>query len=279
MNIREAAVAGRFYENDPEILKSSIAKFFAESPVPEQDPESSNAQWSEQKPLLTMLPHAGHVYCGPVIAATLRDTVLPERLIILAPNHTGQGEDMGYWPSGFWRTPLGDLPVDEELGKELAELDPGFRPDIRPHLGEHDIEVLLPFIQTVSPHSHILPIVLRQVPDMERSATALASILRKYGPEVGIIVSSDMNHFANDYQTRKLDALAIDAILNIDAETLDKVVKRNQISMCGIWPALLGLQTCKKLDAAHSKLLAYDTSATASNDASRVVGYAGIKIW
>jgi len=282
MSIREAFVAGHFYQKNPEILKTSIDKFFSDLHVEPDEHEKqilSSELWSEQRPLLILLPHAGHVYCGPVIAATLCKTSLPRRLIILAPNHTGQGNDMGFWPSGSWRTPLGDLPVDEDLGKELASLGQDFSPDIRPHLGEHDIEVLLPFIQVISPHSTILPIAVKRVPDLAQAAESLAEIVRRHHDEVGFIVSSDMNHFATEDQTRKLDALAIKAILDIDAENLGEVVRRNKISMCGIWPAMLGLLACKELGRQNSKLKAYDTSATTSSNPSRVVGYAGIKIW
>lgn len=38
-----------------------------------------------------ILPHAGHVYCGRVLGATLAGVELPRTLVILCPNHTGRG--------------------------------------------------------------------------------------------------------------------------------------------------------------------------------------------
>ena len=52
-----------------------------------------------------------------------------------------------------------------------------------------------------------------------------------------------------------------------------------RISMCGIVPAMIGLLACAGLGAAHARLAAYDTSARVSGDASRVVGYAGVRVW
>jgi len=57
------------------------------------------------------------------------------------------------------------------------------------------------------------------------------------------------------------------------------VVQKQRISMCGILPALMGLLACAELGARHARLVAYDTSASVSGDTSRVVGYAGARIW
>ena len=64
------------------------------------------------RPWGLMLPHAGYVYCGRVLGATLAGVELPRTLIVLCPNHTGRGQTLGVWPEGAWLTPLAPLPVD-----------------------------------------------------------------------------------------------------------------------------------------------------------------------
>ena len=219
------------------------------------------------------------MFCGPVIAAALAGARLPRRLVILAPSHTGRGHPLGFWPEGEWETPLGNIPVDAELGCELTALGGGFAPDTDPHVHEHDIEVLLPFLLGAQPDLTILPIVVGSPEGLSEAAHALASLVAAHADELAFILSSDMHHYASDAENRRLDALALDAFLRLDPRRLLNVVQENRIGMCGILPALMGLMACRELGAAHAGLAAYDTSAAVSGDASRVVGYAGARVW
>ena len=49
--------------------------------------------------------------------------------------------------------------------------------------------------------------------------------------------------------------------------------------MCGALPAALGVMACRALGASHAHLCAHDTSAAASGDTRRVVGYASALVW
>lgn len=286
MPTRRAVVAGQFYPSDPDQLRAEIAaceravRVFSPA-APDGAPSAPDPShpWTWDKPLLILLPHAGHVFCGPVIAAALAGAALPRRLVILAPSHSGLGHPLGYWPEGVWETPLGDVPVDADLGRELAALDGGFAPDTRPHAREHDIEVLLPFLRSARPDLSILPIVVGRPEGLPEAARALASLVGAHADETAFILSSDMNHYADDAENRRLDGLALDAFLSLDPQRLLRVVQENRISMCGILPALMALLACGELGAKHARLAAYDTSAAASGDTSRVVGYAGARVW
>ena len=286
MPIRRAIVAGQFYPADPDELRAEIAacgraalSFGSESTVGDAPVSEPGRRWAWDRPLLTLLPHAGHVFCGPVIAAALAGARLPRRLVILAPSHTGRGHPLGFWPEGEWETPLGNIPVDAELGCELTALGGGFAPDTDPHVHEHDIEVLLPFLLGAQPDLTILPIVVGSPEGLSEAAHALASLVAAHADELAFILSSDMHHYASDAENRRLDALALDAFLRLDPRRLLNVVQENRIGMCGILPALMGLMACRELGAAHAGLAAYDTSAAGSGDASRVVGYAGARVW
>lgn len=287
MPVRPAVVAGQFYPADPAGLRQEIEAFFHKAALGAESHEDTaklSAAWSWERPLLTMLPHAGHVYCGGVIAAGLAGIRLARRLVILAPSHTGQGHPLGFWPDGAWETPLGAVPVDGELARELAGLGGGFAPDVRPHLREHDIEVLLPFLQTVRPDLSILPVVVGGPDGLAEAGHVLARLIAAHAEdgdagEAAIILSSDMNHYAPEAENRSLDGMALDALLSLDPQRLLEVVQGKRISMCGILPALMGLLACRELGAAHARLAGYDTSASASGGASRVVGYAAVRVW
>ena len=127
-----------------------------------------------------------------------------------------------------------------------------------------------------------MPISVSSLDNAELAAQRIAQCIKQEkeeGKEVTILVSSDMNHFANDEENRLKDKLALDALLKRDPQALLDIVRKEKISMCGILPAVVGLLASNELGASKSKLAAYDTSAKISNDASSVVGYAGAYIW
>lgn len=292
---REPVAAGRFYPAAPQTLRAEIGTWLAQG--------KSFADATPLKPTKRtldnlrglMLPHAGYMYCGNVIGATLAShwsgtsagAALPERLVVLCPNHTGRGAPLGVWPEGQWRTPLGNVPVDEEMTAALCG-NGGFAPDVRSHLDEHAIEVLLPFLQCLpapegKPEAtrRITPVCVgtRRPADLLAAGLALADVARdcaSRGEKVGFIVSSDMNHYENQEATMHKDALALSQVLACDPEGLLALVERDNISMCGAGPMALTLFAAHALGEPWAALCLYDTSASASGDTSRVVGYAGL---
>jgi len=56
-----------------------------------------------------------------------------------------------------------------------------------------------------------------------------------------------------------------------------ETVKRNSISMCGLLPAVIVLETLRILGGStRAERVAYATTADVTGDPSRVVGYAGM---
>lgn len=283
---RQPILHGQFYEADPQRLRAQVEAFLTLPPAPLPSsmlPLAENAPRPDAPVRAVMLPHAGHVYCGSVIGRTLARCRLPARLFLLCPNHTGPGAPLAVWPDGAWRTPLGDVPVDAPLADALLNSGGGFSADTDAHAGEHSLEVLLPFLQVHSPQSRIVPIRVSCPPDaLHGAATALARVIhaaRVAGEDVGLVISSDMNHYATEAETHRLDALALAPLLRLDPAGLFNTVHRERISMCGVYPATLALLALTALaDTPIASLAAYDTSATAFGDASRAVGYAGVII-
>lgn len=269
MHIRQPIAAGRFYAGTKNELQAEIGHYLG----------MGKKTGAEEKAWGVMLPHAGYMYCGPVIGATLAGLKLPERLVILCPNHTGRGQMLGVWPDGQWLTPLGAIEVDARLAQAIIASGDGFEPDISSHLGEHSIEVLLPFLQTVAPGARIVPICVgvRNPAILARAGEALAKVLQK-NPDAGIIVSSDMNHYEDEKRTLHKDALALEKAAAADAAGLLKITAEAQISMCGAAPLALALYTASHLGGADVEIVAHDTSGRASGDYSHVVGYAGLRL-
>ncbi len=292
---REPVAAGRFYPASPHDLQNEVRaylsagkSFSATAPIGAKHKASASLRG-------LMLPHAGYVYCGKVLGAALvspwnKSTAgasLPERLVILCPNHTGRGAPLGVWPDGAWRTPLGSVAVDADMAASLCGKG-GFVPDLHSHLGEHSIEVLLPFLQCMPPHEtpdathRITPVCVgtTYAPALQDAGLALAEVIREYesrGENIGIIVSSDMNHYDDQETTLHKDALALSQALACDPEGLLNMVQREKITMCGAAPMALALFAARALGEPWAELCLYDTSAAASGDTRRVVGYAALR--
>jgi AmmeMemoRadiSam system protein B len=266
---RNPAVAGRFYPGDPDTLAGEVAQFLA-----------AGEHGPPRKVTGVMAPHAGYVYSGGVAGEVFGRIQVPERVIILCPNHTGRGTRISVWASGSFRMPNGEIPIDDELAAAVLREDGMAQEDHAAHRHEHAIEVELPFLQARQSKLRIVPIVLSGL-DAEESV-ALGEALHRAAASVEgdvlVVASSDMSHYLPDTQARKIDRIALEPLLAFDPEKLHHVVHDNDISMCGYIPATVMLAYARAAGATKPELISYATSGDAFGDRSQVVGYAGVLV-
>jgi AmmeMemoRadiSam system protein B len=269
--IRLPAVAGQFYPADSRKLRAEVEAFTQ----PAESPETGKI-----RALGCVAPHAGYVYSGRVAGEVYRRVELPARYIILCPNHTGRGEPLAIMSRGAWRTPLGDVPIDEELASNLKARFALLSEDESAHRFEHALEVQLPFLQVLHPQFSFVPITVGTGHYAVLSAlgVAIASVVREADGQVLVIASSDMNHYESDSVTRVKDKRAIDQILELNPRDLYDVIRAANITMCGYGPTVAMLTAALKLGATKAELLRYATSGDVSGDRDKVVGYAGIAV-
>jgi len=263
--LREPAVAGRFYPSDPDILRRDLQSYF--SPPSER-----------KSAIACLVPHAGYMYSGAVAGSVFSRLSIPSRCIILCPNHTGRGHPLSLMKEGGWRTPLGDLNIDQRLADEMLRGFPALTEDSDAHRFEHAIEVELPFLQVIRPEIIFVPIALgtSRLAILQELGEAVARVIQQTPEDILIIASSDMNHYENEATTRVKDQKAIEEILELDAAGLYETVIKESISMCGFGPAVSMLTAATRLGAERAELVQYATSADAFGDRDTVVGYAGI---
>jgi AmmeMemoRadiSam system radical SAM enzyme/AmmeMemoRadiSam system protein B/AmmeMemoRadiSam system protein A len=264
--VRPPAVAGRFYPGSAAEIDHMLDSF-----LPAEQPR-------ERWPAI-MVPHAGWIYSGRLAAETFSRVEIPERVIIVAPKHRPPGADWAVAPYRAWSLPGGSVTGDFELAQRLSETISGLELDAVAHQSEHAIEVQLPILARLAPQARLVGIVLHNssLPALERFAEQLAGVLADLPERPLLVISSDMNHYAPDDQTRRIDRMALDAMQSLDPARLYETVMDQRISMCGVLPAVLVMETLRRLDSLHRcELVGYATSADASNDRSQVVGYAGM---
>lgn len=272
---RHPAVAGTFYEGSPERLSSQVSECF----------DKASVRVEHKLPMIgAIVPHAGLMYSGHVAAALYASVTLPSRFIILCPNHTGRGKGTAINSEGAWLTPLGRVRVDEPLAAELRQTSPVFVEDSTAHAREHSLEVQLPLLQHLLGDRFTFVPVCMATPSYDICAEAGGAIARvidehrKRGETIGILASSDMNHYLDQKTTLKKDQRAIDEILSLSPETLWNVVIDEDISMCGFIPATTMLIAANRLGATGATLVRHATSGDVSGDYGYVVGYASIVV-
>ena len=268
--VRTPAVAGRFYPGRSEELLREIREYTSPGKTP--------VKTGRVAAIGCVAPHAGYIYSGGVAGAVYSRLEIPERCVILCPNHTGKGRPLAVMANTTWQTPLGEVAADADLGARLLRRFPALQEDSAAHRAEHAIEVQLPFLQAQQPELNLVPIVIGTSDfDVLRGlGEALADVIADRAEKVLIIASSDMNHYESDAITRVKDHKAIERVLAMDARGLWEAVMNADISMCGFGPTIVMLTAAKLLGATSATLVKYATSGDVSGDYESVVGYAGI---
>ena len=263
---RQPAVAGQFYDGDPIQLRNTLAGLI---------PDNSNKITAK----VVVSPHAGYFYSGSVAGETFASTEIPETVIILGPNHHGQGAPMAVGIQD-WVMPMGDVRLNRNLAAKITDNSHLFTPDDLAHQFEHSLEVQVPFLQYVQENLSIVPIVVSHLPfdSCHLAGVELAAAIKIYNKPVLIVASTDMTHYESRQRATQQDHLALDDILNLNPSALYNTVLSNRISMCGIMPTTIALTAAIELGATQAELIRYTDSGEAAGDTSKVVGYAGLVI-
>ncbi|WP_297008136.1 AmmeMemoRadiSam system protein B, partial [Thalassospira sp. UBA6510] len=141
--IRPPAVAGTFYPNDADILRSEIDGLMDAA-------LHSDAVSGDASPKAIIVPHAGLMFSGAIAALgfatvrALKDTI--KRIVIIGPAHRMAFQGIALARADQFATPLGTMRCDlPALQKALALPHVQMLDDA--HTREHGLEIELPFIQ------------------------------------------------------------------------------------------------------------------------------------
>ncbi|MCE5213214.1 MAG: AmmeMemoRadiSam system protein B [Methanobacterium sp.] len=278
--IRKPAVAGTFYESDPDSLKRRIEWCFNHQLGPGQIPDRLGEK-REVKGII--VPHAGYMYSGPVAAhayLNLAKDGLPDTFIILCPNHTGMGSGVSTVNEGQWETPLGLSKIDEEFAEELLQNAAILDSEPLAHLQEHSCEVQLPFLQYIASKGDkrfkIVPICM-WMQDLE-TATEIGNAIVKtsndLNRDVVLVASTDFTHYETQQIASNNDGQVLDAIKSLDERIFMGTVAELNVSMCGYGAVAANIVYSKAKGAKKAEIFKYATSGDITGDHSRVVGYA-----
>jgi len=275
LDIRPSPIAGTWYPGDRESLAQSIDRQLQEcdvTPIPGE--------------LVGVIaPHAGHRYSGQVAAHAfqcLKETT-PEVVAVVSPLHYPLPSQVITTAHDAYGTPLGTVVVDHALLDRLeAELAKNEGLDIA-HIrcdSEHSLEIELPFLQRVLPHSfRLLPLMLR---DQSRSTAeavghALGTVLANQSAIV--VASSDLSHFYPQETALQLDAEILSRIEAFDPAGVLSAEEEGIGFACGRGAVAAVLWAAGDLGADQVKVLKHATSGDVTGDYHSVVGYGAVAIY
>jgi AmmeMemoRadiSam system protein B len=275
--VREPAVAGQFYPSDPERLASMVRDALAEGerePVIDLD-----------RLIALVAPHAGYVYSGRVAGAAYRllEPGTFRRVIVIAPSHRIPMPGSSIYDRGAYRTPLGLVPVDEDLAERLLRRGGGeivVEPEL--HRREHSLEVQLPFLQVALGDFLLTPVVMGSQRELhiERLAGAIVAALNELPREerVLLVASTDLSHYYDDARARALDGVLLEDFERFDDAALAGHLASGACEACGGGPLVATMRAARELGGKRATIRAYGTSADANGDRREVVGYAAAVI-
>jgi AmmeMemoRadiSam system protein B len=264
MSKRKASVAGSFYPDSCSKIKEYITHFNAEI-------NKDALERFTTKVRAVIVPHAGYVYSGFTanvaykIAAS-RDDI--KRVIIIGPSHRVGFRGVSVAEYDTYESPCGHLAIDKKFSKKLMQSYNQLHFTDKAH-HEHSTEVQVPFIQHYFSATPVVEMVYGDI-DAYHLAVIVEDLLKDSSNF--IVISTDLSHFYTKQEAKKLDSICIKAIDTLNISELD-----SGCEACGI-TGVKAMLLAAKSRGLKTQILDYRTSADASGDDSRVVGYLSVLI-
>jgi MEMO1 family protein len=264
--IRRPAVAGSFYPADPQALSRQVQGFLSRAEKEEIRGEI----------LALVSPHAGFMYSGQVAAHAFKlvQGMKFDAVVVAAPSHRALFQGASIYDRGGYETPLGLIPVDKDLCREIMEGNDALRSIPQGHSQEHSLEVQLPFLQEALGEFHLVPIVVgdQSFPTCQKIGRAIARGVK--GRKILLVASTDLSHFHPYDHAVQIDRILLEDIRAFDPQKLAKDIDEGKGEACGGGPVVAVMVASRELGANRSKVLNYRNSGDVTGDRSSVVGYA-----
>ena len=192
--IQQPFFSGHFYPKQKKHLLSLIESF---------NKKQLTIPPSDIKGLI--VPHAGYIYSGQqaIDSFTSLNNKKYETVVIICPSHRYSFNHCACLDALAYNTPLGQIPINTVLAKNLCKAAEVIRFNNNFHEEEHGIEVILPFIQYFNVAKNIIPLVVGSVDTI--AVEQIVSLLeQECNPATTLIISStDFSHFFKSSQAEK----------------------------------------------------------------------------
>lgn len=272
--VRRSPIAGAWYPANPEVLQDEVNGYIDQA----ADPVLPGGVMG------LIAPHAGYFYSGRTAGYAYRcvKNLSFDTCVVFSPLHDYMPNDLLTSAHEAYATPLGQIPVDQVLIEECARQIEEQTGSTLHHIAndrEHSLEIQLPFLQCALKETFsLLPLMVRTHDPalLEASARGLAIALK--GKKVLFVASTDLSHFYAEKEAGRLDSTMLEQMTAFSPAGVLKAERCGEGFACGAGAVALMLWTTRLLGASQVILLHHSTSADASGDASRVVGYGALAV-
>jgi AmmeMemoRadiSam system protein B len=252
------SVAGAFYPDDAQEIKRFFEHF-------ESILSTNNIDIPASK--IVIVPHAGYVYSG--FSANIAYKALKKsgikKFVVIGPSHRIGFSGASLCGFEAYKTPFGELKAAHQMQERLRDYF-SLNCITQAHM-EHSTEVQFPFLKYYIDDAQIIEIVYSDAQPSNISEI-IDYVLKE--DDWGVVISTDLSHFYDQKDANTLDAICVEAVANLDISKL-----KSGCEACGIIGVEAMLMSAKKLGL-RAQILDYRTSADASGDESRVVGYLSV---
>jgi MEMO1 family protein len=263
--IRPEAVAGSWYPGRPAVLAAEVDRYLSE--VSDTPPADSV--------IGLVAPHAGLMYSGPVAAWAYRaiQGAAYDVVVLIGPSHRVSFDGVALYPRGAFDTPLGPIPIAEDVAAAVGAATPVVHEDMAAHGREHCLEMQLPFLARVLPTTPIVPLLMghQSAATILALGDALATVLA--GRRALLVASSDLSHYLEARVAAVVDREVLECIGRFDAEGLMGALSAKPDHACGGGPIVSVMRAARALGARAGRVLRYADSGDVSGDKTAVVGY------
>jgi AmmeMemoRadiSam system protein B len=264
--VRTSPIAGTWYPGDAADIAAEVEEYLGAARV---SPPPGR--------LVGLIsPHAGLRYSGPVAAhayALLRGR---PRLtaVLVGPSHRMAFDGVAVATRGAFETPLGQVPIAEEIADRLVGRGGKIVDEPRPHRYEHSLEMQLPFLQHIVPDLRIVPVLMGSQERSEADMLARALVAALEGSDALLIASSDLSHYHPAPEANALDARVVEEVRRLDPDRLMDRLESFPGHACGGGPMVAVMKAARDRGASLATVLKYgDSGDVAEGDKSHVVGY------
>jgi MEMO1 family protein len=269
-NIKEPSVAGKFYPSDKKELKESVEGFLSKVQKGKRD----------GRLIAIISPHAGYRYSGQVAAhgyQEIKDSGI-KKVILIGASHHAEFKGASVYTKGSFRTPLGDVEINEKLAGSLlnANADVVFNPGAFEN--EHSLEVQLPFLQTVLKDFTIIPILIGS-PTKQTYDHLISKLSEILDDKTLIIASTDLSHYHDYHKAIEMDSRMISAIEKLSVVETGQLLQDGRSEMCGSFPVIITIEIARRQGANLGVLFKYANSGDTLDEKEHVVGYASIGLY
>jgi AmmeMemoRadiSam system protein B len=264
--VRMSPIAGTWYPGDPASIAAEVDGYLA----------GVGGSALAGRLVALISPHAGLRYSGPVAAhayAPLRGRT-GLTAVLVGPSHHIRFDGVAVAAHGAFETPLGRVPIDEEIAGRLVAHGGKIVDEMRPHRQEHSLEMQLPFLQHIVAGVRIVPVLMgsQEREEVDMLARALVGALE--GSDALLIASSDLSHYHPAPEANALDATVVEDVRRFDPEGLMDRLERSPGHACGGGAVVTVMKAARDRGADRATILEYgDSGDVAEGDKGRVVGY------